>query len=369
MPFQKLQEIAPDKVEVKVVDNPLGMDKTTMKWIPDWDFADIKWADIVVISNISNFGGPYTARIAGKAKEFGKYVHFDTDDLLTNLYEEHHLHGVYRDKGLDNITKFIYAHSDLVTVTQKKFADRIRPFCTSLLGVIKNSIDYNLACWRLPKQPDSKVRVGWAGGIHHLPDVKVFAGIPSFVNQKVGRENVRWDMYGHPPPTPEGKDDWQFKTWQTYKHEFAKGMKGPKNITVNYALPTDKYGMMFTVMDISIAPLKMNPFNDSKSDIKVAEAGRYAIPLIASNIGCYDETIINGETGYLIDPDAPKSEWTRILTKVIKDKKHREEMGRNLKVITDELFDTNKVVYERYKMYEETFEQIGEDPRSKRNES
>ena len=55
----------------------------------------MKWADIIVINNISNFGGNYTARIVGKGKEFGKLVHFDTDDLLTDLYEGHRLKDTY----------------------------------------------------------------------------------------------------------------------------------------------------------------------------------------------------------------------------------------------------------------------------------
>jgi glycosyltransferase involved in cell wall biosynthesis len=73
--------------------------------------------------------------------------------------------------------------------------------------------------------------------------------------------------------------------------------------------------------------------------------------LVATNCGCYDETIINGETGYLIDPSNPKSEWVRVMSKMIKDKKGREEMGRNLKEVTDEFFDLNKVVKFRLDLY------------------
>ena len=146
-PYSKLLELYPDKVDVRIVDNPLGIDKTTGGWEKDWDFADMKWADIVMVSNISNFGGPYTARIIGKAREFGKFTHFDTDDLLNDLYKDHQLHQVYKEKKLDQITNFIYSNSDLVTVTQKKFAERIKPYCRGILCVIKNAIDYNLDCW------------------------------------------------------------------------------------------------------------------------------------------------------------------------------------------------------------------------------
>jgi glycosyltransferase involved in cell wall biosynthesis len=85
----------------------------------------------------------------------------------------------------------------------------------------------------------------------------------------------------------------------------------------------------------------------------VAECGRYQVPLVASNVGCYDEWIVNGETGYLIDHDAPKSEWVRILTKVAKEREHREEMGRALHKLTEENFDLNKVVGRRLEIYEQ----------------
>ena len=300
----------------------------------------------------------------GKAKEFGKIAIYDTDDLLTNLYEGHRLVEVYKEKGLSDVTKFIYNNADLVTVTQTKFADRISRYVGSVLAVVKNSIDYNLPGWNAPKIPSpykNLCRVGWAGGIHHEEDVKEFARVPHLVNSKAGVENVRWDFYGKPPPPPgvdpntkEFKADWQQQVWVNYERIMTNGILSKrKNYSINWAMPADKYGVMYSNMDIAIAPLQMNEFNDSKSDIKVAECGRYGLPLVASNVGCYNETIKNGITGYLIHPEAPKTQWVKTLTKVIKDKKHRQEMGANLKKITDEMFDLNKVVHRRLELFQE----------------
>ena len=366
-PFAKIAEKFPDLFEVRFNENPLGLNPETGQWQEDWDFEDMKWADVVMTQNIHNYGGPYTARIIGKAKEFGKFVHFDTDDLLTDLYEGHRLKQVYEERGLSEITKSLYAHSDLVTVTQRKFAERIQKYCTGILAVAKNSIDYNLANWNHPKVPAKRkrlVRIGWAGGIHHEEDVKEFAGIPHFVNQKVGRENVEWHFFGRPPVDPNSpkKDDqWQQDVWDNYQRILLKGFRGAKNWFVHHALPSDQYGVIFANIDIAIAPLQMNDFNDSKSEIKVAECGRYKVPLIASNVGCYDETIFNGKTGYLIEPDAPKAEWVKVLTKVIKDKKHRESLGNNLHEVTEEYFDLNKVIALRVDLYKNAFKLCGRD--------
>jgi len=355
-------------VEVRMDKNPLGVDEVSGTWKPNWKFENIKWADVVVVCNISNFGGPYTVRIIGKAKEYGKFVQFDTDDLLTELYDDHRLKQVYEDKGLSEITMHMYASSDLVTVTQKKFANRIKPYVNRALAVVKNAIDYNLPCWNVPRKPDSRVvRVGWAGGIHHDPDVREFSVVTHLVNQKVGNENVWWDFYGHPPDLE--KDDWQVDVWKGYRKHLVGALKGRKNWTIHNALPPHMYGSMFANMDIAIAPLQMNAFNDSKSEIKLAECGRYGVPLVASNVGCYDETIKNWENGYLVPPKASTMTWVKVLARAIKEHGLRKRMGQNLKTITDATFDINKIVHMRLELYEQCFKALKFDPRDNRSES
>jgi len=359
-PMKKINEQYEDQVEFRYNLNPLGIDEKTGKWKEDWDFADMKWADIVWTNNISNWGGPYTARVVGKAKEFGKFVHYDTDDLLTDLYKGHRLYNTYKERNLEEITKFIYSHADLVTVTQTKFADRIKQFCGGVLAIVKNSIDYTLPCWNVPKtSPPRKniIRIGWAGGIHHEEDVKEFRAVPQLVNSKVGKEKVHWGFYGAPMETRDEngnlKEEWQHDVWKNYRKILTSGFKGQQNWNIYNALSPDTYGGIYSNFDISIAPLQMNSFNDSKSEIKVAECGRYKVPLIASDVGCYNETIKNGITGYLISPSAPPSEWVKVLSKCIKNPAHVKEMGENLHKITEKYFDLNKVVKHRLELYEQ----------------
>lgn len=356
MPMEKLAEKYPDEVEVRFNENPLGVNKEKGGILEDFDdFADMKWADIVFTQNISNFGGPYTVEVMRKAWELGKFTHFDTDDLLTDLYEGHRLYDVYKENKLDEITSVIYQNADLVTVTQRKFAERIAPHVRKALVVIKNQIDYDLPCWNIPKvlAPRKKLcRVGWVGGIHHEEDVSEIRNHLLGVNTRVGVENVRWDFYGRPPQNPDEEPDWQQDVWDQYEKILSHGLnKRRRNWQVLTALPCHAYGAFYSNMDVSIAPLQYNAFNDSKSEIKVMEAGRYGIPLICSDVGCYSETIVNGETGYVIPKENLRNEWVRILTRVCKDKKHREEMGRNLKKITDERFDINKTVGQRLDLY------------------
>jgi len=368
MPNRKLLQLYPDKVEIRFNQNPLGLDTKTMTLAADAPTPDIDWADVVLVNNINNFGGPYTVRVVGIAKEKGKFVHFDTDDLLTDLYEEHRLYGVYRDQQLGEMTKFIYSKSDLVTVTQSKFAKRVAPYCTKMLAIVKNSIDYTLPHWNYQKVNHGKrVHIGWAGGIHHRPDVLEFAGIPHLVNQKVGRERIFWDFYGRPNIDLEKQpnEKWQLDAWDEYKRALLGGFKGARNWQIHPAAPPDSYGHFYANMDIAIAPLKMNEFNDSKSEIKVAECGRYKVPLIASDVGCYAESIIDGVTGYLIPVKNSKHHWVKRLSYLCGNPNKIREMGENLFHVTQEYFDINKVVGQRLSLYQTCFQELKYDPFNK----
>lgn len=397
MPLQKLQEKFPDKVEIRWSENPLGVrvkpeevEEARRKYCaskgveytdmtetdpeiwkefsydllfdPDWKYSEIKWADVVLINNISNYGGPYLIKILQKCHELQKFIHFDTDDLLTELYEEHRLYDVYKDRKLGEITNHVYNNSHLISVTQKDFAEKIKPHCKAMLSVIRNSIDYNLPAWNHPRTESKKVRIGWAGGIHHKPDVDYFAGVPALVNQMVGPERISWDLYGHPPPSKDPEYVWQKEHWDHYYKCWSKNMKGIKNITVNPALPTAEYGSIYSKFDISIAPLADNEFNRCKSDIKVAECGRYAVPLVANDVGCYSDTIKNWKTGVLVPANASKYAFAKTLAKVIKDKAKIKEMGNNLKILTDQYYDCNRVVEDRLNIYNHSFEQLRYNP-------
>lgn len=363
-PMKVLAENFSDQVEIRRNDNPLQLDEKTGQTPPIEQLEDMNWADIIFSANILKYGGAYTLRVCGVAKQLGKFYHFDTDDLLTDLYPEHHLYSVYKEQKLDEITKHIYGSSDLISVTQPKFAEKIKQYVGRLLAVFENTIDYSLPCWNAQRVETKFMRVGWLSGMHHRSDVKVFESVPHLVNQKVGRENIKWDFYGCPPPDPNKKTkSWEDAVWPEYKQKLFMGFKGQPNYQIYYALPPDQYGFYVSNMDVSIAPLKPNQFNDSKSVIKCAEVSRYKIPLVASNVGSYNTVIENGKTGYLIDPDAPKTEWVRILTKLAKDKKHRLELGYNLHEATKDRFDAVKMAENRLKVYKEAFQILNYNPK------
>tara|TARA_R110000765_G_scaffold261286_1_gene361295 strand:+ start:269 stop:1417 length:1149 start_codon:yes stop_codon:yes gene_type:complete len=352
MPFQKLQQHCDDEVEVRFNKDPLNWDIKLNKL--EGVHEDLEWCDIMMTQNISNYGPQFMLELYKASKSLGKFIHYDTDDLLTELYPGHRLFEVYKERELSKLTMALYHNADLVSVTQRKFAERIKTFVNGTLVVIKNAIDFDLPCWNLAKnyRTSKKIpcKIGWVGGIHHEQDVKQVPGLGIAVNAKVGPENVLWGLYGRPPLGEEGKEDWQQKVWDEYTRILV-GPQKHKNWAVFEAMSTDRYGSMYLNIDVAIAPLEWNSFNDSKSEIKLMEAGRYGVPLIATDCGAYDEIIENGVTGYLIPKENKRSDWSKAISKCVKDPKHAREMGRKLKSIVDERFDINKVVHYRLDLY------------------
>ena len=73
-PMKMMQEMLPDKVEVRYSDNPLEINPEKNEAPPPDKLKDMNWADIVFVANILKFGGPYTARVIGMGKELVVWV-------------------------------------------------------------------------------------------------------------------------------------------------------------------------------------------------------------------------------------------------------------------------------------------------------
>jgi len=78
--------------------------------------------------------------------------------------------------------------------------------------------------------------------------------------------------------------------------------------------------------DIAIAPLIETGFNQCKSDIKIKEYAALGIPVIATRVKPYSESVKEGYTGFLANTG---KEWFDSLELLIKDKDLRLRLGKN----------------------------------------
>ena len=78
-------------------------------------------------------------------------------------------------------------------------------------------------------------------------------------------------------------------------------------------------------MDIALAPLEVNNiFCRAKSEIKFVEAGALGVPLIASAIDPFKDSITDGDDGLLA---ADEGDWRRRLTLLIEQPERRSQIG------------------------------------------
>ena len=86
--------------------------------------------------------------------------------------------------------------------------------------------------------------------------------------------------------------------------DIPKDMKPFENqiVTHDY-VDWDKLPVLISEVDINLAPLVDSIFNRAKSEIKWIEAALVKVPTVASKIGAFSDMVIDGETGLLATDD------------------------------------------------------------------
>jgi glycosyltransferase involved in cell wall biosynthesis len=78
--------------------------------------------------------------------------------------------------------------------------------------------------------------------------------------------------------------------------------------------------------DLVLAPLVDNLFNRAKSEIKWSEAALVGVPVIASDVGSFHDSIKNNETGILVENNTDM--WYSAIRSLIKDPDIREKIAK-----------------------------------------
>lgn len=181
------------------------------------------------------------------------------DDLFRDLPAKHHLHQVHRREGEMRMRKALSLCDRLVVSTQP-LADAYGKYCPDV-RVMPNCLDEN--AWDgLRKKTDQatrqRLRVGWAGAMQHLDDLEMIADV---VRELAGE--VDWIFMGMCPDVlrPYVKEFHPFVPYADYPAKLA---------TLD--------------LDIAIAPLQDNLFNESKSNLRLLEYGAMGWPVVCSDV-------------------------------------------------------------------------------------
>lgn len=109
----------------------------------------------------------------------------------------------------------------------------------------------------------SRPRIGWAGGIGHLGDLEMIAGVIRDL-----ADTVDWVFFGMCPDSI-----------RPFVQEFHTGVP-----TLDYPA---RLMQLTQSWDLAIAPLEINAFNECKSNLKLLEYGWCGVPVVCTDITPY----------------------------------------------------------------------------------
>ena len=238
---------------------------------------------------------PELLRLCHLAKEYGKPVFFDIDDLVFDT--------VYTDQlsytqGLNSVEKgnydagvrnygYMLENCDGAITSTNQLQEELYKYQSKVL------LNRNLASDDLIaissqyikdySQTSDIVKIGYfSGSISHNENFEL---IKPAIKQLLKRySNVQLHIVGI--------------------LDIPKDMKPFENqiVTHDY-VDWDKLPALISEVDINLAPLVDSIFNRAKSEIKWIEAALVKVPTVASKIGAFSDMVIDGETGLLATDD------------------------------------------------------------------
>lgn len=197
----------------------------------------------------------------------------DIDDYW-KLPKHHPASKHYKALGMTKLIEETIRYADGVTCTSEELARHIRPLNTKL-AIIPNAIDTTDYQWREKKGTWEGKRIGYFAGITHHNDAQIVGEALSILFQEYGIRTV----YGG-------------YSKSTLCQSMAKRLNGSNKkmeVQVIPSMAPDKYGEMYTNVDLVIAPLENTTYNNCKSDLKILEAQAYGLPIVCSNVLPYSE--------------------------------------------------------------------------------
>ena len=238
---------------------------------------------------------PELLRLCHLAKDYGKPIFFDIDDLVFDtLYTDqlsytkglpHHEKENY-DANVRNYGYMLENCDGAITSTNqlqkelKKYQSKVllnRNLASDELISISSQFlkDYS--------HVSDVVKIGYfSGSISHNENFELIK--PAIKQLLKKYSNVQLHIVGI-LDTP--KDMKPFEN-QIVTHDYVDW---------------DKLPVLISEVDINLAPLVDSIFNRAKSEIKWIEAALVKVPTVASKIGAFSDMVIDGETGLLATDD------------------------------------------------------------------
>ena len=294
------------------------------------------------------------------------------------------------EKMIENIKRF-----DYVTTTTEIFANKIRKYNKNVF-VYPNAIDPEEEQYLPIKNESKRIRIGFVMGSAHEKDMEQLNGFSNMLGGMgildkiqivlcgydlrgtVNIVNQQGVMVGQRPIKPTESvwysyektctDDYKIcsPAYKDFLHKFLKGVQWPlvenEPYRREWTKDVDNYATHYRNVDILLAPLDPNPFNEVKSELKFIEAGFTHTAIIATNFGPYTigsknmfekGGIINDEGNcVLIEPSKRPKDWAKVIKKLIDNPELITKLQDNLYNSVKDKYDIRNVTKTRAEWYQ-----------------
>lgn len=294
------------------------------------------------------------------------------------------------EKMIENIKRF-----DYVTTTTDIFANKIRKYNKNVF-VYPNAIDPEEEQYLPIKNESKRIRIGFVMGSAHEKDMEQLKGFSNMLGGMglidkiqivlcgydlrgtVNIVNQEGGMVGQRPIKPTESVWYSYEktctdeykicspAYKDFLHKFLKGVQWPMVENEPYrrewTKDVDNYATHYRNVDVLLAPLDPNPFNEVKSELKFIEAGFTHTAIIATNFGPYTigsknmfekGGIINEEgTCVLIEPSKRPKDWAKAIKKLVDNPELITKLQDNLYNSVKDKYDIRNVTKTRAEWYE-----------------
>ena len=262
--------------------------------------------DVIVIQRVN----PYSTKILKKAKKHNIKVIYETDDDFLDINPSNPSY-TYISEHFDNIQKLV-KNADQIIVSTNELKKRLNKLNINNVEIVKNYLVND----SLPIRPfefrgNDIIKIGYFGTLTHQGDLDLVHNVILRLKDIFSKKGVQviFEIAG----VAMIKDsDWINVVKLPYYPMSA-------NTFYNWLSKNSEW-------DIGIIPLLNTEFNKCKSELKYIEFSALGIPVVASDISVYSETIQNGVNGYLASNE---DEWVDKLSILIEDPILRNGMVNN----------------------------------------
>lgn len=238
-------------------------------------------------------------RMRGFSRAFKVY---ELDDYLPNLPAKN-VHREHMPRDVLRSLRRALSLADRFVVSTPMLADAFAGFHQDIrVAPNRLPIDWWRPLPAVPLNTTGKPRVGWAGGLGHTGDLEMIADVVSELAQEVD-----WVFFGMCPDR-----------LRPHVAEFHPGVD----------IAQYPRALALLRLDLAIAPLEQNRFNECKSNLRLLEYGACAVPVVCSDVGPYR------------DPRLPVTrvrnrhrEWVAAIRDHLADAGARRQAGDTLKSV------------------------------------